>query len=145
MSASFNFGKVFDYYSQRHARNSIDGQGGNIVAVVRLGAGFQNAFWTDDIGGMFFGDADRYAGSLDVVGHEMTHGVTSKTAALVYKDQSGALNEAMSDIFGESVENFVNGSNDWIMGSRLATPFRNMANPSSQEISAGSGATFRRK
>ncbi|HEY6148592.1 MAG TPA: M4 family metallopeptidase, partial [Thermoanaerobaculia bacterium] len=79
--------------------------------------------------GMFFGDADRYAGSLDVVGHEMTHGVTSKTAGLVYQDQSGALNEALSDIFGEMVENFATGSNDWIVGSRMVNPIRNMANP----------------
>ncbi|HYK40983.1 MAG TPA: M4 family metallopeptidase [Thermoanaerobaculia bacterium] len=129
VSAASNFGKVFDYYKERHTRNSIDGQGGNILAVVRVGAGWHNAFWTDDIGGMFFGDADRYAGSVDVVGHEMTHGVTSKTAGLVYQDQSGALNEALSDIFGEMVENYATGSNDWIVGSRMANPIRNMANP----------------
>ncbi len=129
VSASFNFGKVFDYYRDRHARNSIDGQGGNIVAVVRLGVGYQNAFWTDDIGGMFFGDGDKYAGSLDVVGHEMTHGVTSKTAGLIYQDQTGALNEAMSDIFGEMVESYVTGSNDWVVGSRMTSPLRDMSNP----------------
>ena len=60
----------------------------------------------------------------------MTHGVTSKTAGLIYQDQSGALNEAMSDIFGEMVENFVNGSNDWLDRHRsLAAPIRDMANP----------------
>ena len=86
---------------------------------------------------MFFGDADTYAGSLDVVGHEMTHGVTSKTAALIYQDQSGALNEAISDIFGEMVENFVQGTNDWIIGSRLTNAFRNMQDPSSKEFFPG--------
>ena len=142
VSAAFNFGKVYDYYRDRHTRNSIDGQGGNILAIVRLGVGYKNAFWSDAIGGMFFGDFDKYAGSIDVVGHEMTHGVTSHTAGLIYQDQSGALNEALSDIFGESVENYANGSNDWIMGTRLARAFRNMSDPASQEIVAGSGRHY---
>jgi bacillolysin len=128
VSAASNFSKVFDYYRQVHNRNSIDGNGGNILAITRLGVNYQNAFWTDAINGMFFGDAEKYPGSLDVVGHEMTHGVTSKTAGLVYQDQPGALNEALSDIFGEMVENFATGSNDWLIGSQI-TPLRNMANP----------------
>ncbi|HEY1251116.1 MAG TPA: M4 family metallopeptidase, partial [Thermoanaerobaculia bacterium] len=129
VSASFNFGKVFDYYKQTHGRNSIDGEGGNILAIVRLGQNFYNAFWTDTIGGMFFGDADTFAGSLDVVGHEMTHGVTSHTAGLVYQDQAGALNEAMSDVFGEMVENFLLGSNDWAIGTDISQPIRDMSDP----------------
>lgn len=129
VSAASNFSKVFDYYRQVHNRNSIDGNGGNILAITRLGVNYQNAFWTDSINGMFFGDGETYAGSLDVVGHEMTHGVTSKTAGLIYQDQAGALNEAMSDIFGEMVENFVTGSNDWLVGTQIAQPLRNMANP----------------
>ena len=129
VSAASNFSIVFDYYRQRHNRNSIDGNGGNILAITRLGVSYQNAFWTDSINGMFFGDAEKYAGSLDVVGHEMTHGVTSKTAGLIYQDQAGALNEALSDIFGEMVENFATGTNDWLVGSRLSSPLRDMANP----------------
>ncbi len=129
VSAATNFAKVFDYYQQRHNRNSIDGNGGNILAITRFGAGFQNAFWLDGFEGMVFGDADVYAGSLDVIGHEMTHGVISKTAKLIYQDQAGALNEALADIFGEMVENFAQGSNDWVVGTRLARPVRNMQNP----------------
>jgi bacillolysin len=129
VSASFNFSKVYDYYRQRFNRNSIDGNGGNILAITRLGITYQNAFWSSDVNGMYFGDADFYAGSLDVTAHEMTHGVISKSADLIYQDQSGALNEAMADIFGEMVENFVKGSNDWILGSQLHSPVRNMANP----------------
>ncbi len=129
VSAAFNFGQVFDYYKQTHNRNSIDGEGGNILAVVRLGDNFFNAFWTDSIGGMFFGDADTFAGSLDVVGHEMTHGVTSHTAGLVYQDQAGALNEAISDVFGEMVEKFLVGSNDWAIGTDLSQPLRDMSDP----------------
>jgi len=137
VSAASNFSKVFDYYKQVHSRNSIDGNGGNVLAITRLGQNFRNAFWTDSINGMLFGDADTYPGSLDVVGHEMTHGVTSKTAALLYQDQSGALNEAISDIFGEMVENFAQGSNDWIVGSHLTSPFRNMQDPSSKQFFPG--------
>jgi Zn-dependent metalloprotease len=128
VSAASNFSKVFDYYKQIHSRNSIDGNGGNILAITRLGVTYQNAFWSDNVNGMFFGDAEKYAGSLDVVGHEMTHGVTSHTAGLLYQDQPGALNEAISDIFGEMVENFATGTNDWLIGSQI-TPIRNMADP----------------
>ena len=78
---------------------------------------------------MVFGDADTFAGSLDVIAHEMSHGVTGYSAKLVYRNQSGAINEAMSDIFGEMVEDRTNGNNDWLMGSGLSRPFRSMADP----------------
>lgn len=137
VSAAFGFSKTYDYYLERHGRNSVDGAGGNILGVVRLGQGFDNAFWASDLGTMFFGDAQPFAGALDVVAHELTHGVTSYTANLVYQGQSGALNEAFSDIFGEMVEAYAEGSNDWLMGTRLSQPVRNMKTPSALEISPG--------
>ena len=73
--------------------------------------------------------------ALDVVAHEMTHGVTSFTSHLIYQDQSGALNEAFSDIFGEMVEARTNGSTDWINGTLLNNGGRNLKDPSSVEIS----------
>ncbi|MGE5275513.1 MAG: M4 family metallopeptidase [Acidobacteriota bacterium] len=131
VSAAFALSKTFDYYHDHHGRNSLDGNGGSINGVVRLGSNLQNAFWRSDLKTMFFGDADTYAGSIDVVGHELTHGVTSNTADLLYQDQSGAMNESFSDIFGEMVEAFTEGANDWLIGSHLTRggPIRNMANP----------------
>jgi Zn-dependent metalloprotease len=127
VSAAAALADVYDYYLARHARNSIDGSGGSLLAIVRLGRGYANAFWSGSY--MAFGDAEPYAGSLDVVGHELTHGVTQYSANLIYRDEPGALNEAFSDIFGESVEAFITGSNDWQVGSRLSAPLRDMADP----------------
>ena len=87
---------------------------------------------------MTYGDGDgvNYGPlvSLDIVGHEITHGVTEYTANLVYSYQSGALNESFSDIFGESIENYASGSNDWLMGDQIGAggsggALRSMSNP----------------
>jgi bacillolysin len=133
VSASFGLSKTYDYYLARHQRNSLDGKGGTMLGVVRYAQDLQNAFWNGSF--MAFGDAQAYAGALDVVGHELAHGVTQHTAGLVYKDQSGALNEAFSDIFGESVENYANGALDWKLGETLGKPLRDMKDPSSMAIS----------
>jgi Zn-dependent metalloprotease len=132
VSAAFNLSKVYDYYLSRHARNSIDGQGGSISAIVRFGQNLINAFWYSDLNTMFFGDAAPFAGVLDVVAHEMTHGVTANTAALIPGTQPGAMNEGFSDIFGSSVEAYVSGSTDWIMGTQLGAgkTSRNLKDPS---------------
>ncbi|MFL6200584.1 MAG: M4 family metallopeptidase, partial [Thermoanaerobaculia bacterium] len=127
VSAAFWLSQTHDYFLNRHNRNSLDGQGGSILGFVRLRQNFRNAFW--DGQAMFFGDGLPFAGSQDVVGHELTHGVTSNSADLVYQGQSGALNEAFSDIFGEMVEAFALGSNDWLIGSKLPQPFRSMIDP----------------
>ena len=137
VSASANFSLSYDYYLQRQQRNSVDGLGGGIRAVVRFGLHYDNAFWSSDNQTMFFGDEEPFAGALDVTAHELTHGVTDYSVGLEYYDQSGALDEAFSDIFGEMVEAFANGGTDWIMGSRLAAPIRNLKNPASLEIEPG--------
>ena len=131
VSASFNLSKTYDYYREVHNRNSIDAEGGSITGAVRMGRGMLNAFWLDAQQMMAFGDADRFAASLDVIAHEVTHGVTNRSSNLVYQDQSGALNEAFSDIMGEMTEARVRGANDWRMGSELQDSrlYRSMINP----------------
>lgn len=99
VSAAFGLSQTYDYYRERHGRNSLNGQGETMIAVVRVGQNYENAYWNGQI--MAFGDKLPYARALDVVAHELTHGVTEHTASLVYQNQPGALNEAFSDIFGE--------------------------------------------
>lgn len=127
VSASFSISQTYDYYRERHNRNSLDDQGGNILGIVRYGSNLANAAWNGQL--ILLGDALPFAGTLDVVAHELTHGVTQYSANLIYLNQSGALNEAFSDIFGESTEARTVGGPDWILGSRLDTPVRNLANP----------------
>lgn len=127
VSAAFGLAQVYDYYLERHGRSSLDGAGGGLQAIVRYGLGFHNAFWNGSA--MYFGDGENYAGSLDVVAHELTHGVTQYTANLVYRDQPGALNESLSDIFGAAVEARSFGATDWLHGSQLGAPDRNLADP----------------
>jgi Zn-dependent metalloprotease len=128
VSAAYNFSETFDYFLKQFGRNSIDGQGGNITAIVRVG-NYNNASWNGNLHIMLFGDVMPFAGALDVVGHELAHGVTQASAGLIYQNQSGALNEAFSDIFGEMVEARTRGQTDWILGSDLGEPVRNLKNP----------------
>jgi len=129
VSAAWWFSETYDYYAEHHGRNSFDDAGRSIRGVVRLGQGYYNAFWDEDSSTMYFGDAEPFAGSLDVIAHEYTHAVTTATANLIYRDQSGALNEAISDIFGEMAEWASLGSNDWLMGTNLSSPIRSMMSP----------------
>lgn len=133
VSALFYFGHTYDYFFERHGRNSIDGNGANIQAVVRIGQ-MENAFWSGDLKMMFFGDVLPYAGAADVVGHELTHGLVQSSADLIYEVQSGALNEAMADIFGEMVEAKIAGRPDWQMGTDLGRILRNLKNPGALQI-----------
>jgi len=137
VSAHANLGVVYDYFRNVHGRNSIDGKGGSVIAVVNVTMGgrpMDNAFWNGQI--IAFGNGDQYftplAGALDVTAHELTHGVTEHTAGLEYRNQSGALNEAFSDIFGAMVDR-----DDWTLGediTRVNNDFpngtmRDMADP----------------
>ncbi len=128
VSAAYNLSNTYDYYLERHQRNSLDGKGGDMKALVRVKNNFQNAFWSGDA--MFFGDGLPFAASLDVVAHELTHGVIQHSANLVYQNQSGALNEALADIFGEMVEARQNGGkNDWLLGTNVGEIARSMIRP----------------
>ena len=133
VSALYNLGLSYDFFKNEFSRNSYDNNGADIVVIVRFakktGESMENAFWNGKF--IAFGDADKFAGSLDVVAHEFTHAVINKTADLVYQDQSGALNESYADIFGEGTEWKSNGSSsDWILGAALANRLRrSLANP----------------
>ncbi|RJP46902.1 MAG: peptidase M4 family protein [Desulfobacteraceae bacterium] len=133
VSLAYNLSETYDYYRQRHNRDSINGQGGTIFGFVRVGKNYDNAFWTPEMQGVFFGDAQPYAAALDVVAHEYVHGVTSHTCNLVYRDQPGALNEAFSDIFGEMVEYRTTGSTDWTNGTVLPSK-RSLKDPANDQI-----------
>src|SRR5262245_7883906 len=106
-------GATFDLYSEVYDRCSIDDQGLPLDATVHYGKGYDNAFW--DGQQMVFGDGDedlpaserifnRFTISIDVIGHELTHGVTENEAGLIYWGQAGALNESISDVFGSLVK-----------------------------------------
>ena len=122
-SALYCLGKTYDFFSSEFSRNSYDNEGASMIAVVRYaetpGVPMQNAFWNGVF--MGFGNGDKLAGALDVIGHEMTHAVVEKTSDLVYEGQPGALNESFSDIFGEGTEWNVAGSSDWKIGTNLTT------------------------
>jgi bacillolysin len=129
VSAAFNFSLTYDYFWKNHGRDSLDGKGGSILAIVRISDQPHNAAWVGQYGLMVFGNDLPLPAGLDVIGHELTHGVTEKTAGLIYQDQPGALNEAFSDIFGELVEASRDGKPDWLLGEELNFIFRNMKSP----------------
>jgi Zn-dependent metalloprotease len=127
-------GATYDLYSAIYGRNSIDNNGMKLNSTVHYDKGYDNAFW--DGQQMVYGDGDedmpaaqrlfnRFTISLDVIGHELTHGVTQFEANLVYSNQQGALNEAVSDIFGSLVKQYQRGQTadqaDWIIGEGLFT------------------------
>ncbi|MGW7366757.1 M4 family metallopeptidase [Streptomyces sp. NPDC054841] len=109
VDAHWAAGQVYDYYKENHGRNGLDGRGtavNSLVGVTLFGGSFVNAFW--DGQKMVYGSGDDefkpLSADLDVVGHEMTHGVVENTANLVYAGQSGALNEALADYFGNAID-----------------------------------------
>jgi Zn-dependent metalloprotease len=121
-------GHTHRLYADVFGRNSIDGQGLPLNATVHFGKLYDNAFW--DGTQMVFGDGDgevfeRFTRSLSVIGHELAHGVTQYSAGLVYRNQAGALNESMSDVFGALVEQYVRNQStaeaSWLIGEGLFT------------------------
>ncbi len=121
-------GATFDFYWEVFDRNSIDDEGLPLDATVHYGENYDNAFWNGER--MVFGDGDgdlfnRFTVSLDVIGHELAHGVTEDEAQLAYFSQSGALNESMSDVFGSLVKQYLlkqpADQADWLIGAGLLT------------------------
>lgn len=119
-------GYTFDFYFQAYQRNSIDNAGLPLKATVHYDVKYDNAFWNGQE--MIFGDGDgvifnRFTNSVDVIGHELTHGVTGSEANLVYQGQPGALNESISDVFGSLVKQFhlqqTADKADWLIGAGL--------------------------
>jgi len=122
-------GIVRDYFKNVLNRNSIDNLGLDIILNVHYGVNYMNAFWDGEQ--MTFGDGDgriftSFAKSLDVVAHELAHGVTEYTANLEYKSQSGALNEHFSDVFGTAITQYHLGQSageaDWLIGDEIMGP-----------------------
>ena len=141
-------GATYDLYYDIFERNSIDNNGMALVSVVHFLKGYDNAFWNGER--MVYGDGDedlpaanrifnRFTIAIDIIAHELTHGVTQYEANLVYKNQSGALNESFSDVFGSLVKQRVNNQTaaqaDWLIGEGLFTSkvnaqgIRSMINP----------------
>jgi Zn-dependent metalloprotease len=119
-------GATWALYDEVFGRDSLDGRGLGLDASVHYGRDYDNAFW--DGTQMVFGDGDgvvfrRFTVAVDVIGHELTHGVTELTARLAYQGQSGALNESISDVFGSLVKQRTLGqdaaSADWLIGAGL--------------------------
>ncbi|MFI9766009.1 M4 family metallopeptidase [Streptomyces sp. NPDC052415] len=126
VDAQYGTDMTWDYFKGVHGRNGIAGDGKGSYNRVHYGTRYNNAFWDDSCFCMTYGDGDGTnlgpLVSLDVAGHEMSHGVTSKTAALTYSGESGGLNEATSDVFGTLVEfHAVNSADpgDWLIGERI--------------------------
>jgi len=129
------FGDTYDFYFNEHQRDSLNGAGGTLRATVRYcypgePCPYQNAFW--DGTAMYFGQG--YANADDVIAHELTHGVTDHESGLIYTNQSGAINESFSDMWGEWIDQTNGAGNDtpgvkWQIGEDLGGAFRNMANP----------------
>ena len=124
--AYHGLGATFDFFAEVLGRNSIDDEGMPLQATVHFGQDYSNAFWNSVQ--MVFGDGDgdlfnRFAIALDVIGHELTHGVTEDESKLQYFNQSGALNESMSDVFGSLIKQYVHRQTaqqaDWLIGAGL--------------------------
>jgi Zn-dependent metalloprotease len=122
-------GSTREFYRDILNRDSIDGKGMRLDGFVHRGVRYNNAFW--DGQQMVFGDGDGaifgdFTQSLDVIGHELTHGVTEFTANLEYHNQSGALNESISDVFGSLIKQWTLGQSsnqaDWLIGAEVMTP-----------------------
>ncbi|MBG0855430.1 M4 family metallopeptidase [Streptomyces spinoverrucosus] len=126
VDAQYGSDVTWDYFRDVHGRNGIAGDGKGSYSRVHYGTRYNNAFWDDTCFCMTYGDGDGTnmgpLVSLDITGHEMAHGVTSKTAALTYSGESGGLNEATSDIFGTLVEFHAGNASDkgdWLIGEKI--------------------------
>jgi len=141
-------GATYDFYREVMQRSSIDGKGLRIDSTVHYQNKFNNAFWNGQQ--MVYGDGDGklflgFTGSIDVIAHELTHGVTQNAVpgGLDYVDQSGALNESLSDVFGSMVKQWTlkqsSEQADWLIGAGIMAPgvgkaLRSMADPGNQEL-----------
>lgn len=130
IDAHWGMTETYDYYMQEHNRDSYNNAGSLMLSYIHYDQNWFNAQWTGSF--MRFGDGgNNPLTSIDVVAHEFTHGVTQFTAGLIYQNESGALNESFSDIFGSAVEFFALGEEgDWLIGKENFT-LRSMSNPNS--------------
>ncbi|MET8806066.1 M4 family metallopeptidase [Streptomyces sp. NPDC004546] len=145
--AAYGAQETWDFYKNTFGRSGIKNDGVGAYSRVHYGNSYVNAFWDDSCFCMTYGDGSGNTHpltSLDVAGHEMSHGVTSNTAGLNYSGESGGLNEATSDIFGTGVEFYANNSSDvgdYLIGEKIdingdGSPLRYMDKPSKDGGSA---------
>lgn len=135
-------GATWELLLDEFGRDSLDGVGRPLEATVHYGSNYDNAFWNGER--MVFGDGDgeifgSFTSCIDIVGHELGHGVIESTAALIYRNQPGALNESIADVLGVLTKQFVLGHTaaeaDWLIGAGLFLPgvngvaLRSMAAP----------------
>ncbi|GLF93789.1 M4 family metallopeptidase [Streptomyces yaizuensis] len=122
-------GATFELLLASYGRSSLDGEGLPLVASVHYGRNYSNAFWNGQQ--MVFGDGDGevfvdFSNSVDVIAHELAHGLTQYTANLTYYGQPGALNESVSDVIGSLVKQYVLGQSadqaDWLLGAEILGP-----------------------
>jgi len=141
-------GITYDFYREVLKRNSIDNKGLRIDSTVHYQNKFNNAFWNGQQ--MVYGDGDGklflgFTSALDVIAHELTHGVTQHAVpgGLIYENQSGALNESISDVFGSIIKQWKLKQNveqaDWLIGAGILAPsvgkaLRSMADPGNKEL-----------
>ncbi|MFF3329812.1 M4 family metallopeptidase [Streptomyces sp. NPDC002888] len=141
VDAAYGAQVTWDFYKSAFGRSGIKNDGKAAYSRVHYGNAYVNAFWDDTCFCMTYGDGEGNTNpltSLDVAGHEMSHGLTAATAGLNYSGESGGLNEATSDIFGTGVEFFANNSTDkgdYLIGEKIdingdGTPLRYMDKPS---------------
>ncbi|MGW2630228.1 M4 family metallopeptidase [Streptomyces chattanoogensis] len=147
VDAAYGAQVTWDYYKNVHGRSGIRGDGVGAYSRVHYGNSYVNAFWDDGCFCMTYGDGSGNSHpltSIDVAGHEMSHGVTAATANLEYSNESGGLNEATSDIFGTAVEFYANNAadpGDYLIGEKIdingdGSPLRYMDKPSKDGASA---------
>lgn len=129
VTEAYNYsGSTYNFFKKIFNRNSIDTRGMKLDSTVHYGDDYNNAFWNGTQ--MVYGDGDgeifqRFTKSIDVIGHELSHGVTQYEAALEYEGQAGALNESFSDVFGSLIKQYFLKQKadkaDWLIGSGLFT------------------------
>ena len=124
-----NSGTVYDFYNKVLGRNSLDDHGMSLISSVHFRSNHNNAYWNGEQ--MIYGDGDgqifiRFTKALDVVGHELSHGVVTHTCNLVYQDEPGALNEHVADVFGVLVEQWKRKrtakNGNWLVGEAIMGP-----------------------
>jgi Zn-dependent metalloprotease len=143
--AAYGQNETWDFYLTAFGRNGIANDGNGARSRVHYSSNYDNAFWDDNCFCMTYGDGFSFNPlvSMDVAGHEMTHGVTSRTAGLIYSGESGGLNEGTSDIMGTMTEWFANNASDtpdYLIGEEISktagSALRYMYKPSTDGVSA---------
>ncbi|MED1568469.1 M4 family metallopeptidase [Bacillus paramycoides] len=146
VSAHYLATKVFDFYKDKYKRNSFDNKGQKVVSVVHAWdsedtndpKNWKNALSANINNSSMLVYGDPMVKAFDVAGHEFTHAVTSSESNLEYSGESGAINEALSDIMGTAIEKYINNGNfNWTIGEQTGSVLRDMKNPSSINYSNG--------